>query len=808
MQMTSQNITNFFFKKNDNPVSIQTPANTQTASQGAVVPAIDSHTGVAAPKAATKRKSSAAEMCSKKRARLSSRSPTSAASATCSSSASAVIRSDPAAGNSPAQTSAAEDCSNTTISADASTTATVSCEAGSTTTVSAPATEVAGAASLGTDVSSKAGRHGISTFEKHPWCQRQEGGGYLCSICKEYGRQGSATSGGSWVTIPVDDHKRLYEKANKHAKSESHIFAAHRSAAATAARRVSTSVIAQLRQQACKESDDRAAARESIMRMEYFLLKSEIPHTLSLRYLVSAVASCSTGTQQLLAPIKTAPANAFHLSTYSSTTFLETFGELVKSRLRERFARVQLFALLADEATDINMCSRLSVCIRFHDEHEIQEHFLACIPLESTDASSISDGIKQVLADYKLNMTKCAAVSFDGAANFSGVHGGVQAILRESQPTLLYVHCSAHRLQLALMHASSQCAPIKRLLASVGRLYSQIGHSPKRIRDLLEIEKMLEEPAHKLVQPVATRWLSYDRSISMIWQHYAALLLLLEDLYTNGELGGEVGGLLLEMRRSETIYFTCILKEMFCHLSRLSRCLQSASITFMDALKSVNATLDTLLQIDFDRLELEAAAKAESCTQAGVHVEHVTVEQKNKILSDCKKYLRLVVQGIRARFSDDFSCIARFQQSLHDREVSPDFTELGQLFNMNVELLKQEWPVLRNYPGDFSQTNQLSKLASEETFRTLLPNLSQLAQLLLLVPIGTATVERTFSAMNRIMTDLRSRLSSEHLDSLLLISIEGPEIPDIRDATVEERSKFDDFIHRAYLNWLQSARRL
>ena len=42
----------------------------------------------------------------------------------------------------------------------------------------------------------------------------------------------------------------------------------------------------------------------------------------------------------------------------------------------------------------------------------------------------------------------------------------------------------------------------------------------------------------------------------------------------------------------------------------------------------------------------------------------------------------------------------------------------------------------------------------------------------MLLPIATATVERAFSAMNIIKTDLRNRMSNEELNNLILCYIE------------------------------------
>ena len=56
------------------------------------------------------------------------------------------------------------------------------------------------------------------------------------------------------------------------------------------------------------------------------------------------------------------------------------------------------------------------------------------------------------------------------------------------------------------------------------------------------------------------------------------------------------------------------------------------------------------------------------------------------------------------------------------------------------------------------------------------PTLRLLGQILLVCPLGTANVERSFSVMSRICNRLRQRLTADHLNHLVLISIEGPDV--------------------------------
>jgi hypothetical protein len=55
------------------------------------------------------------------------------------------------------------------------------------------------------------------------------------------------------------------------------------------------------------------------------------------------------------------------------------------------------------------------------------------------------------------------------------------------------------------------------------------------------------------------------------------------------------------------------------------------------------------------------------------------------------------------------------------------------------------------------------------------PNLARLAAIAMVLPITTATVERSFSNMKLIKTRLRNRMGAATLDQTMRISIEGPE---------------------------------
>ena len=64
----------------------------------------------------------------------------------------------------------------------------------------------------------------------------------------------------------------------------------------------------------------------------------------------------------------------------------------------------------------------------------------------------------------------------------------------------------------------------------------------------------------------------------------------------------------------------------------------------------------------------------------------------------------------------------------------------------------------------------------ETSYACIFPETFKMMNIFLVLPIGTASVERSFSHLQMIKTRLRSRLSDCSVAQLMRISIEGPEI--------------------------------
>ena len=65
------------------------------------------------------------------------------------------------------------------------------------------------------------------------------------------------------------------------------------------------------------------------------------------------------------------------------------------------------------------------------------------------------------------------------------------------------------------------------------------------------------------------------------------------------------------------------------------------------------------------------------------------------------------------------------------------------------------------------------------TYGGIFPETWKLLNFTMALPVGTATVERSFSQIKLIKTRLRSSLFDSNLEHLMKISIEGPPLTDV-----------------------------
>lgn len=544
--------------------------------------------------------------------------------------------------------------------------------------------------------------------DRFPWIKRCSDG-YWCSLCTKMHGVASIEKR-AWVTVPVAlaASKKLAEKAKKHSESEIHRRA--ESASSTKKSMSGSNVVETLHQTVQKQSTKKLAIWKRLFNVAYFLLKNEIPHTTNWESLVSTVAHADP-TKELLNYLESAGNNSHHLSQQSITGIMEAFGKSLKSQSAKDLANIDTYSIMADEATDINNRQMLSLCCRCivkvepDGKFEIVERFLATVPLPGTTAEILTAKILEILESYDLPIDKLVAVSFDGAANFSGEHSGVYSRLRELVPDLLYVHCRAHLLQLAVLQAANKHAPIKRITSLMNKLWTYFHSSAKRQYCLEEAQRAILSRTLKLVQPLDVRWLSVNGSLDIVLRSYAAICSALENIYKDaGDLSSDAGGLLLTLRKDSTVFMLHLLKEVMEPLARLSKALQCSTGCLTAAVDSVKATVEAISELcatNFQNERQKAADTILAAQSAGVFVEQdddMTVEKQNRLADN---FVKSVTAAIKSRFSDRFMELAKIGSLLEERTDDKDMhasqiiKSVADSIHLEADDLLAEWHILR-----------------------------------------------------------------------------------------------------------------
>ena len=303
-------------------------------------------------------------------------------------------------------------------------------------------------------------------------------------------------------------------------------------------------------------------------------------------------------------------------------------------------------------------------------------------------------------------------------------------------------------------------------------------YSHKRAQSLKEVQKVLDIPELKIVKPSDTRWLAHERCVRAVKASYSAIITSLDHIYSKSH---EPEALVIKivLCKKSTIAAIYLLDYVFPQVVKLSRALQTENLGLSMISSLLDATLhsidDAVLSSSNWILELlEAAQDLETAIDVQITQEDISTFQEK--IGQC--FIHQLRDNITSCFtsSDVVSSYSIFDPRKVPATSSPLFSLYGEgaidtlidhyaqifpaetvhgvqfvkegIISLDVRTeLKTYRQLLSKQPKDNLKT-QLQELATNDTLIALLPNLHKLACCCLSLPIGTASVERSFSQMN------------------------------------------------------------
>lgn len=507
------------------------------------------------------------------------------------------------------------------------------------------------------------------------------------------------------------------------------------------------------------------------------------------------------------------------LSRYTShdiqNEIFETLAAMMREQIIDEIKSAMYFSVLADETKDLSKTEQISIVLRYFFKGEIRESFMEFKPLIGLDAVSLSQLILNRLNSYGLDVkSNLVGQGYDGASVMSGERKGVQQRVKESAPLAIYVHCWAHRLNLVLVDSCKSVREAADFFALLERLYVFTSGSVVHVKWIaIQKECYPDEAPRQLKRLSDTRWSCRIEACRVIRDRLDVLVHLLEEIVNgdNRDRAVDACGLLgmIDFKFVLMLYLFC---DLLGKTQLLSLQLQSKSLDMSKAIGLVQTLTDTLRDCrDSDESVSELFRIAEEKSKAyaiPIHSHNLTRTRVKKIPTKFNSSVVMETVGHSQQIVHDKIL---FRQRVYIPVIDCLLTELDNRFSaesnaamkgvqaltpghalfMDIETLKIFAEFYHSNMEDIGhEVHQLRRLLQRadnagkvmtlldlihfvEPYRLAFHELYKLLNIAVVLPVTSASCERSFSALKLIKTHLRTTMCNDRLSNIAILSIES-----------------------------------
>lgn len=625
----------------------------------------------------------------------------------------------------------------------------------------------------------------------HKWIEFFESTGKVyCFYCRwaEYNQKAdvNAVNRNVFSKIGFSNFDAAASRLKIHEKSAYHCQAVQR---ANQELRGTPSVLQQVSVQAERQLASSTAALKVVFEALCFLanqtisLRGKAHASGTLRALLDLIARYNPVLSEFVA------LKHNHLSNSSISEMLKTLYQVLLLSVCKKIKRSGHFALIADETTDTSTGSQLAIVIRHVTEDlVVHEDFVGFYLLDSNTAMSIFKALKDVLLRLSLEIRNLRGQCYDGARVMAGSRNGVKALFQSEQPKAFFVHCLAHRGNLVIkrmMSVNEAVAICTNVATKIHALFCRSASRTSSLRQLY-LEAHPDQSSCKGFLSIkslsATRWASRYSSFRAIIANYAILMQFLDRERSSVEM--HALKLCLSTMKTHLYFRFCFKVFELVHV--LSTCLQCkantlsasriAAKTAISAIDGLARSIDTLFERYLEEAESNRICLIETTAESIAGAKEV-----------CLKLSSLCVQEIECLVEMDFGAFLLLESIVITfgkcKPISSeDIAELAcTLGKDRKELvgLHEEQVIFEEFLRDdgieaknITTIEQLLSIviAADRSRLSYLPVLVSLLRHYLLLPLSSASAERTFSMLRRLKTFLRSTMSQQTLNSLALLN--------------------------------------
>ncbi|XP_026430949.1 zinc finger MYM-type protein 1-like [Papaver somniferum] len=178
-----------------------------------------------------------------------------------------------------------------------------------------------------------------------------------------------------------------------------------------------------------------------------------------------------------------AQGNAKYISPAIQKEILNIFAVKVREKIRKDIENAKFF-ILVDESKDNSGTEQMAIVVRYVDkEGNVKERFFDVQRVDNVCSLTLKNGSMNVLTRFDLQVQNLRGQGYDGANNMWGAMNGLQALFLKDCPYAYYVHCFAHRLQLALEKAAKNNGNVWSFYSMLNSIITLVTASSRRTSD-------------------------------------------------------------------------------------------------------------------------------------------------------------------------------------------------------------------------------------------------------------------------------------------------------------------------------------
>ncbi|KAK4581548.1 hypothetical protein RGQ29_024959 [Quercus rubra] len=394
------------------------------------------------------------------------------------------------------------------------------------------------------------------------------------------------------------------------------------------------------------------------------------------------------------------------------------------------------FSILVDESCDISVKEQMSLVL---------QRFLGIVHVASTTALSLKCAIECLLCEHNLSLSNLRGQGYDGASNMQGDINGLKTLILKENKSAFYAHCFAHQLQLTLVAVAKNHINIAEFFYVVSNLVTVVGGSylengVRRSGQSLNQETNLKRPGD-------TRWGSYYGTILNLILMFSAVVDVLEIIEEDGlsDQKVEARSIIRSILSFEFVFTLHLMKNILGITNELSIAMQKKKSGYISGRSQRNTQQKTNLH--HYRVELFYT------------VIDMQLQELNNHFSEANTDLLLFMACLNPSNSFvafDNEKLIRLAKFYPSDFLGTDILALdSQLQNYIFDMRNNDF--FLEFQGVSELAEKLVSTRKHETY----PLVYLLVKLALTLPVATATVERSFSAMKYIKNELRNRMGDQ-----------------------------------------------